>query len=453
MSFYKNITTSKTISKFSRLIEMTEKFPDDYYYQNYIYIGKSKIYKIPIMLNLDTLLNPHISIIGITGSGKTHLSKNLIIGHSIKKNYNILIIDWNGEYNEVVDFLCGKVYRMDERLGINILKLYKSSSKNRIASIISELLYLNELDKSVLLKVFEKLELHNLNIHNILNEIDHTSNKPEFYLRSRIEYLINSGLFSDNSVNILDMLKGVTSIDLSNLNTQEQKQLFARTILKFLLARMYDIKPKNKIEYMLVLDEVWKVLAKDNDINKFFRESRKYGFSIVVSSQMSSDINNEIMANSACTFIFRLQGELDLSILKNSGIISMEDPRILRRGSCILSLSEKNSQVKRFTIELVDEFNANSYKIKCDFMITTISRDKFSNAIKKLGIDPIQQQKIILFADQNEKNIDLKSLILLFRELNVDRPSIISALSQMGLDELVVVNVYESVKEVIINDQ
>ena len=452
MNFYKNITTSKTISKFSKLIEMTEKFPDDYYYQDYVYLGKSKIYKIPVMLNLDMLLNPHISIIGITGSGKTHLSKNLIIGHSIKKNYNILIIDWNGEYGEVVDFLCGKVYKMNEKLGINILELYKTSSKNRTASIISELLYLNESDKSIILKIFGMLKPHELNIKNILNGIDNFCNKSELHLRSRIEYLINSGLFSDNTIDIIDILKGVTSIDLSNLNTQEEKQLFARTILKFLLARMYDIKPKNKINYMLVLDEVWKVLSKDNDINKFFRESRKYGFSMVVSSQMSTDINNEIMANSACAFIFRLQSDSDLSILKNSGIISIEDPRILKRGSCILSLSEKNSQVKRFTIEVVDKFNVNSYKIKCDSMIISISRDKFSNAIKKLDIDSIKQQKIILFAEQNEKNIDLKSLILFLKELDVDRPSIISALSQMGLDELVVVNVYESVKEVVIND-
>ncbi len=453
MSFYKNLMTSKAISKFGKLIDMTEKFPDNYAYKDYVYIGKSKIYRIPVMLDLNKLMNPHISIIGITGSGKTHLSKNLVIGHSIKKNYNILIIDWNGEYGEVIAFLSGKTYIMGEKCGINLLNLYKNSSKSRIASIISELLYLNDTYKFMLLKIFEELAPEELTITNILNKIDHYCGRSDLYLRSKIEYLINSGLFLNSSIDLPNMLKGVTSIDLSNLSTQDAKQLFARTILKFLLSMMYDIKPSSSINHMLVLDEVWKVLSKDNDITKFFRESRKYGFSILVSSQMSTDINNEIMANSACTFIFRLQGESDLSILQNSGIISKEDPRTLKRGSCILSLSEKNSRTKRFIVESVDRFNVDSYKIKCGSMIVSISRDKFSETIKQLDIDPIKQQKIILFTEQNEKNIDLRALIILIRKLGADRSSIISALSQMGLDELEVVIAYESMKEVIIYDR
>ncbi len=63
-----------------------------------LYLGRTLKYNLPIMFNLDSMVNPHISIIGISGSGKTNFMKNLALKFKILEDMRIIMLDWSGEY-------------------------------------------------------------------------------------------------------------------------------------------------------------------------------------------------------------------------------------------------------------------------------------------------------------------------------------------------------------------
>ena len=63
-----------------------------------VYIGKSRIYKIPFFLDLDSLINKNMAILGMSGTGKSYFLKSFIIRSVLQRNSCALIIDWNGEY-------------------------------------------------------------------------------------------------------------------------------------------------------------------------------------------------------------------------------------------------------------------------------------------------------------------------------------------------------------------
>ncbi len=68
-----------------------------------IFIGNSYTYSMPILVNFDKLLNPHVLTIGMTGSGKTFLMKSLIMRLSVLEGSRIILIDFTGEYQKSLD--------------------------------------------------------------------------------------------------------------------------------------------------------------------------------------------------------------------------------------------------------------------------------------------------------------------------------------------------------------
>src|SRR5208283_4170607 len=71
------------------------------------YIGKTKTYGLPYFLDTDDALNGHMTVLGMTGSGKTYFLKSYVTRLSLKKDCSLLIMDWNGEYNDLMEYLDG----------------------------------------------------------------------------------------------------------------------------------------------------------------------------------------------------------------------------------------------------------------------------------------------------------------------------------------------------------
>ncbi len=67
---------------------------------NGIFVGMSRVYGMPFFLNPDALMNPHVFITGITGSGKTYLTKNLMLKLYAVLGCVVIVIDFTGEYAE-----------------------------------------------------------------------------------------------------------------------------------------------------------------------------------------------------------------------------------------------------------------------------------------------------------------------------------------------------------------
>src|SRR5271157_3948345 len=103
-----------------------------------VYIGKTRFLRTPVFWDPSKLINPHLAIIGITGSGKSYTVKTFLTRASLIWNTNAIILDWVGEYDEWVRQAGGRVINLaKERL--NILDLVGLPKRSRIKQIISAL--------------------------------------------------------------------------------------------------------------------------------------------------------------------------------------------------------------------------------------------------------------------------------------------------------------------------
>ncbi len=91
--------------------------------RNGIYIGPSKLYGIPVFIDFDFMINPHIFITGITGAGKTYLTKNLMLKLCCVIDATVILVDFTGEYREFVDSVAAKKVCSDPQISLEDAKL------------------------------------------------------------------------------------------------------------------------------------------------------------------------------------------------------------------------------------------------------------------------------------------------------------------------------------------
>lgn len=371
------ISNSKAASRVLSIIKMSEEPYDNEDITNGIYIGKTQVYKIPFLLNLEKLLNRHIAIVGMTGSGKTYFIKSIITRYMLEQASDILIIDWNGEYTDTVSTLSGTI-----------------------------------------------------NIH----EPNPAANPPNDFGKN--EKKTTQALFN-----------GLLSINLSRLRSTSEKGAAANTILKNILEHMRTGKPSTKHYHMIVLDEAWKLLNDFDMLNQLFREGRKYGFGVIVSTQLANDINNVILGNAACIVIFRQGRREDIDMLKGSGALADDLPSELPQGSCIVSLAYKHAHIqKQFVIEKVDGFMIKELYVKCGSMKISIPERVFAGVTENLSISNDLKGRIFTFVEDCDRSIDLAGLIQLLLGIGLDRPTIVKYLRNLGIDDLNMVRAYETAK-------
>lgn len=66
-----------------------------------VLIGRTETNFKPVILNFDALVNPHVYIAGMTGSGKTYLARSLMLRLCAELNCLVLMIDFTGEHANI----------------------------------------------------------------------------------------------------------------------------------------------------------------------------------------------------------------------------------------------------------------------------------------------------------------------------------------------------------------
>src|SRR5271170_7080450 len=106
---------------------------------NSIFIGTTRRFEVPFTWTFSTLTNPHISVVGITGSGKSFFVKTFLVRASYVWGTNALIIDWAGEYKAWVKQSGGTIVSLGKGDNLNMMDLAGMRPIDRAKQIMNSL--------------------------------------------------------------------------------------------------------------------------------------------------------------------------------------------------------------------------------------------------------------------------------------------------------------------------
>ena len=472
-----------------------------------VYIGKTRFLRTPVFWNPAKLINPHIAIIGITGSGKSYTVKTFLTRASLIWNTNAVILDWVGEYNEWVRQAGGRVINLSkERL--NILDLVGLPTRSRIKQIISALDILlslkdhpNERDdieealefvyyKSGKQKPSMKEQLRAMKkergkrkksklgrteveealddlckrgkckkptLIHVVRVLERMGKKKAARLLKRFTAEGSDFFAGDSTLDIKKMTtSGLVCIDLHDLPSEEMRSLAGLTILQYIkeLMRLEGMKKDNKhVRLFVVLDEAWKIAQDErSDVITIVREGRKYNFSLIIATQNPTDMHKTIFSNIGSVFVLRLILKEFRDYVKNSiGYSKFIDGEIGKFGvgdaAVNMIFAERQSRVMTFLMDKIDgEEPLLIYKIRGGEMIVEIEREQFVRMLYEIGLNESQLGLIKNEFEKGDGLLDGEQLVAILEKFGYSKPSIISFLRQLGIDEKNLIKVFSLVR-------
>lgn len=422
---------------------------------NGVYVGRSVVYGTPFLLDLDCTINRNIAVLGMSGSGKSYFLKSMIIRSGIWRGSSVLIVDWNNEYKEVVRFLGGMVLRLGTDLKINLFDIYNICDTRHIRSISDIISHLLNLNDSESYAVYEKIlqiasegTPSGTSIATLIDRFLREGSALGERLAKKLLQLRTNPMFADNTgFPVRSLLDGVTSIDFSMLKDDAQRGETSRAVLNIIVELMHSMDMdgiQRNSERMIVLDETWRLVKNSEEVGILFREGRKYGFSIIVATQLASDISNEVLSNAASVFLFRMQNDSDYRLLAESGIINESDRKRIMQlpvGGCMVSmaLKEDNGVVTKFFIRRTEGVPVNDYMLKGGNMQRIVPHRLFSDSTKRLLVSSETKERIANFLANSNNEVDSAAFVKFLISLGIERPEIFFYLRRLGLNDAEIV--------------
>jgi len=429
-----------------------------------VYVGKTRFMHIPVFWNPDKLINPHIAIIGITGSGKSYTVKTFITRASLVWNSNALILDWVGEYDKWVRQAGGRVINLAKEK-LNILDLVGLPKNSRIKQVMAAFDILadlrsfpNERDEieEAIEAIYEKKKKPSLS-----DVIDYLLKQKKAKAARLLKRFASEGTDFFSGTTTLDIKKltnsGLVCIDLHELPTEEMRSLAGLTILQYIkeLMRTEKISEDSgkKVKLFVVLDEAWKIAQDEkSDVIAIVREGRKYNFSLIIATQNPTDIHKTIFSNMGTIFTLRLILKEYRDFVKESiGYSDFIDEQVSRFGvgdaAVNMIFTERQDKVSTFLLEKIDgEDPLFIYKIEGGGMDVEIEREQFIKMLYELGLTDGQIDILKKEFEKKDGLLDGETFVEILKRFGYSKSSIISFLRQLGFEEKNIVKIFSLAK-------
>lgn len=429
-----------------------------------VYLGKTRFLHTPVFWDYRKLINPHIAIIGITGSGKSYLTKSFLTRASMIWNSNAIIIDWVGEYQKWVSQAGGTVINLG-RERLNLLDLIGLPKSNRIKQIVSALdilldlkHYPNERDEieEALEMIYERVKGKKPTLVDVVELLEKNGRKKAARLLRRFT-VEGSDFFAGKST--LDIKKltnsGLVCLDLHSLPTEEIRSLAGLTVLQYIkeLMRVEGAEDDKGIKLFVVLDEAWKIAQDErSDVITIVREGRKYNFALVIATQNPTDMHKTIFSNIGTIFVLRLiLKEYREYVQKSIGYSEFIDEEIGKFGvgdaALNMIFAERQSRVSTFLLNKIDgEEPLFLYTIRGDGMNIEIEREQMMKMLYELGLNESQLSIVRTEFEKNDGVMEGETLVTLLEKFGYSKSSVISFLRQLGVDEKSLIKIFSLAK-------
>ncbi|MDT7858984.1 MAG: ATP-binding protein [Candidatus Aenigmarchaeota archaeon] len=295
---------------------------------NGLSVGIVEHHNLEAKLNITRLFKKHLAILGISGSGKSHLS-NVLIEELLSREDSpaIIVIDPHGEYT---------VFSQDERFSHktkvwnkeNISFATYKISANSFAELIPEMSAAQRRDLAKIIdKLREKKKVYDLS--DLIKEVENSDIKQNVKdaLVSWLEDLNSSGLFSNvdkPSLQELARVSGLSVIDLSSFIHLKEKQIVVTRIARSLFeARRAKMIPP----FIIVIEEAHQFAPEREEVSmaisrsvieQIAREGRKFFASLVLISQRPIKLSTTALSQCNTHIILRITNPYDLQHIEES---------------------------------------------------------------------------------------------------------------------------------------
>ncbi len=206
------------------------------------------------------------------------------------------------------------------------------------------------------------------------------------------------------------------------------------------------IKPKG-VKKLFFIDEAWKLMSNEQ-IAGMLREGRKYGFGVVMATQLAKDVINYAISNAATIIAFKLQNSDDFKLLNSSGIIADANSiSSLPVGACMIMQRYKSSPGKiSRTFVNVDAVSYESCIIRGNMEFEIDMKAFESKTSSRLGKK--RAEEIIAYVESKERAVDLKSFIKALLDMGIGMDTIVPYVKELGVDDVSIAHAYNSLVKV-----
>lgn len=281
------------------------------------------------------LPNPHISITGETGSGKTQATK-AIVSELRGQGLPALILDFKDDYSNE-SFFAAEGFRLYDAsftsLPLNPLIPAIDQRQNfinpaqhtyQVTDIIKRIYKLGDQQAFRLRESIKRAyELAGISLRpgkfapgkpfpqfDVVQRelLDDKANEP---LLGRLSPIFDLGLFATDAeqANFEDFFQESAVIRLAQLPSDEVKNSVAEFFLMALYNHLVREPQIHILGRLLVLDEAWRVVHSPF-LTPLMREGRAFGLGVVIASQFPRDLP-EIVRGSTATRLFFSQGQVE----------------------------------------------------------------------------------------------------------------------------------------------
>lgn len=273
-------------------------------------------------------------IIGRKGTGKSHLSKLLMLG-LVEYGAPCIVFDVNGEYTNLGFYKNGEKNKYYSRIfvlepGRNFKVTLDYAGKNVLSNILCYILGLTELSLREFFRVWDEVKkTKRLTFRNILEALRFSTinDRVKEAIISRLYTLEHSRLFTDNDYELLkleDVLikisgGGVVILNLSRISALERK-----IVVEFILGKLVELLKKWVVRAIFLFAEEAHLYLRETYWDDIVTRMRHLGiFTFFITNQPAS-IHEDVYRQVDSVFLFNFKNENDLNMVSKVAKIDSE---------------------------------------------------------------------------------------------------------------------------------
>ena len=283
--------------------------------------------------NLDGKLN---IITGRKGTGKSHLSKLLVLG-LVKYGATVIVLDLNGEYKNLGVNENGEENEFFDKIhvlipGKNFKVTLSQTSLSVIMKILTHALRLPGTSAREFRHIWRFLEERNmLSFHELSEAIRRwqCNQQVRDALFSRYYTLLHSSFFTDDPAEAIDfeaLLQkievdggGAVILDLSNLSSLDRQM-----IVEYVLAKLQDLLSRWKIRAVFLFAEEAHLYLRETYWDDVVTRMRHFGVFTTFITNQPNTIKENIYRQADNIFLFNFVNEHDLEIISRAARVDVE---------------------------------------------------------------------------------------------------------------------------------